>query len=200
MITIVQIPNTPISSNSYLIYNKDSSSCIIVDPGTYDDTNNLSLFLKANNLNLNYVVLTHEHFDHIAGLINLMEHWNFEILCSENTALALKDPKKNLSTFNDQMNPVIINQEPTVLDDNEKLTILGTKFQFLLSPGHSPGSMCFLFDQYFFSGDTLLNQQKIRLNLPGSDKNQYKLSLEKINGYLKHGMRVYPGHGDSFIY
>ena len=199
-ISIQKVFNSPISSNCYLIYNKDSTSCILVDPGTYDNTNHLSHFLKANNLNLNYVILTHEHFDHIAGVISLQEKYQFELCCSKNTEVALTDPKRNLSAFNDQMNPVIINHEPTVLGGNEELILLGTKFHFLLTPGHSPGSLCFLFEQNFFSGDTLLNQQKARLNLPGSDKNQYKLSMQKINQFLKPGMTVYPGHGEPFIY
>lgn len=200
MLTIDQIPNSPISSNSYLIYTKESSSCIIIDPGTFDGKANLNLFLKKNDLNVKYVILTHEHFDHIAGVISLQEKYQFELCCSKNTAVALTDPKRNLSAFNDQMNPVIINHEPTVLGDNEELILLGTKFHFLLTPGHSPGSLCFLFEQNFFSGDTLLNQQKARLNLPGSDKHQYKLSIQKINQFLKPGLTVYPGHGESFIY
>jgi glyoxylase-like metal-dependent hydrolase (beta-lactamase superfamily II) len=144
--------------------------------------------------------LTHEHFDHIAGVISIQNKHHFELFCSKNTAEALTEPRKNLSAFNDQMNPVIINQVPTILADNEEVILLGSKFHFLITPGHSPGSLCFLFDQYFFSGDTLLKQQKTRLNLPGSDKEQYKLSLEKINKLLTKGVKIYPGHGESFIY
>jgi len=200
LINIVQIPNSPISSNSYLVYDLDFSLCIIIDPGTFDDTDFLNIFLKDTCLSVEYVIITHEHFDHIAGVINLQKNYQFDLICSKDTAIGLTDPKRNLSAYNDQMNPLIITQKPTILSDGDVLNLLGSKFRFINTPGHSPGSMCFLFDQHFFSGDTLLNQQKTRLNLPGSDKNQYKLSLEKINLYLKHGMRVYPGHGDSFIY
>ena len=200
MITIVQIPNSPISSNSYLVYDIDSSSCIIIDPGTFDETNVLTIFLEDNGLNVKYVILTHEHFDHIAGVINLQKNFQFDLICSKYTAIGLTDPKRNLSAFSDQIKPIIITQKPTILNNSDLISLLGLKFQFFNTPGHSAGSMCFLFDQHFFSGDTLLNELKTRLNLPGSDKNQYKLSLEKINHFLKHGMRVYPGHGDSFIY
>lgn len=192
--------NTPISSNCYLIVDKTSKICVIIDPGSHDYNNELEAFIQQNNLSISNVILTHEHFDHFAGLLNLLKHRSFEILCSENTALALKDPKKNLSAFNDQMKPITINQTPTVLDDNEKLTLLGKTFHFLLTPGHSPGSICFICNNSFFSGDTILNQQKIRLNLPGSNKEEYKLSIEKIKKHLKSGMTIYPGHGNSFIY
>lgn len=178
----------------------DSASCIIIDPGTFDKVDDLNVFVRDNSLSVDQVVLTHEHFDHIAGLINLLEHWDFEILCSENTAEALRDPKKNLSAFNDQMRPIIINKKPTILNDFEERTLLGKKFQFILTPGHSPGSLCFLFKQNFFSGDTILNQQKTRLNLPGSNKEEYTLSIEKIKKRLKSGMTIHPGHGNSFMY
>lgn len=200
MIKIIQFLNSPITSNSYLLHAHDSASCTIIDPGTFDNVNDLNIYVRDNNLTIEQVVLTHEHFDHITGLISLLEHYDFEILCSEYTAEALIDPKKNLSAFNDQMKPIIINKKPNILNDNEERTLLGKRFHFFLTPGHSPGSLCFVHDSYFFSGDTVLNHQKTRLNLPGSNKEEYKLSVEKIKKHLKSGMIIYPGHGDSFMY
>ena len=200
MLKIVQIPNSPISSNSYLVYDIDLSSCIVIDPGTIDETNHLNNFLNDTGLIVEYVIITHEHFDHFAGVTSLQKNYQFDLICSKDTAIGLSDPKRNLSAYNDQMNPLIISQKPMILSDGDALNLLGSQFRFINTPGHSPGSMCFLFDKHFFSGDTLLNEQKTRLNLPGSDKNQYNLSLKKINHYLKQGMRVYPGHGETFIY
>jgi glyoxylase-like metal-dependent hydrolase (beta-lactamase superfamily II) len=183
-----------------LIIDRKTSSCILIDPGSFNGNDKLETFIQSNNLKINYVIITHEHFDHIAGVNALMSTFEFELICSELTAKALIDTKMNLSAFNDQLEPVVILHVPKIIHNGDELLFANKTLRFFYTPGHSPGSMCITFDDCFFSGDTLLQIHKPRLNLPGSNKDQYKITLEKLKIILKDGMCIYPGHGDTYFY
>lgn len=201
MISVIRILNPPINSNTYLLTDALSMSSIIIDPGSLDANIKIERFVNANKLKIKFVLLTHEHFDHIAGVNDLSEKYHFTLLCSSLTAKALLDARKNLSAFADDIvEPIIINSAPEIVGDEEIIPFGDNSICFISSPGHSPGSMCVITDNYFFSGDTILPNYKTRLNLPGSNREQYRFSIKKISRFLKQGMTIYPGHGESFIY
>lgn len=200
MIEIKRLINSPIPSNCYLIIDKDASCCIIIDPGSLDGNSNLERFINDNKLTIKFVILTHEHFDHIGGVNTLQSSFQFDLLCSLEAAKALTDSKKNLSAYNDQMESVNVNITPVIAKENEEIYFAGNNMKFHYTPGHSPGSMCFSYGNHFFSGDTLLHNQKARLNLPGGDKRQYEATLEKLKTVLFRGMLVNPGHGNAFTF
>lgn len=200
MNTILRFINSPISSNSFLIKDINTQLCIIIDPGSCNYNSELQEFIKLNKLSISFVILTHEHFDHIAGVNSLLLDFKFELLCSKATAKALTDTKLNLSEFNDLIEPVYISKNPKIVNDRDEINFGGEKILFYHTPGHSQGSMCITFSKNFFSGDTILKNFKTRLNLPGSNKIQYNSSIERIKPVLIEGMNIYPGHGEPFIY
>ena len=83
MLQVKQIINTPIDSNCFVIYDKEKGdNCIIVDPGS-EDNSHLYELLKSEELNPQYIVLTHEHFDHCWGVNQLVEKYHLPIVCSQ---------------------------------------------------------------------------------------------------------------------
>jgi glyoxylase-like metal-dependent hydrolase (beta-lactamase superfamily II) len=198
LLDIYKIVNSPIPSNCFLIIDKATRCCIVVDPGSFNDNDNLITYIIKNNLSVSYVILTHEHFDHIAGVDKLYSKFQFELICNRETAIGIANSKKNLSAFNDQMLPVEINITPSIVKDTEHMVFAGNTLTFYDTPGHSPGSMCFSIDQYFFSGDTFLFEHKTRLNLPGSNKKQYIETQIRLRQIIKTGMHIFPGHGICF--
>ena len=90
--------NQPIDSNCYVIYEEDYRSCIIIDPGTNGSTEVIK-FIDSKKLIPDYVILTHEHFDHIWGVNALVEFADPLIIASQYCANMVKDEKKNLSLF-----------------------------------------------------------------------------------------------------
>lgn len=199
MISIHKIVNSPITSNCYIIANLNNKSCFVVDPGSIDDELLIN-YLYSNRLIVTGVILTHEHFGHISGVNRLSSKFQFQLICSKEAALGLINSKMNLSAFDDQIQPVVINIIPRIVKDNEQMIFGNNKLSFYYTPGHSAGSMCFRIGNYFFTGDTLLHNQKTRLNLPGSNKNEYADSVKKLNFLIEPFMQIYPGHGDCFIY
>ncbi len=200
MIALHKLVNSPITSNCYILIHKETKSCLVIDPGTYDNNDHLLSFITKNNLTVSQVILTHEHFDHLAGIDKLYSEFQFELICSIETAKGISNSKKNLSAFNDQMLPIEIKKTPLIVEDTDNMFFANNKLTFYYTPGHSTGSMCFTYNQYFFSGDTLLYEQKTRLNLPGSNKKQFQETLIRLKQIAKPGMQICPGHGISFTF
>jgi len=200
LIKVHRIVNSPITSNCYVISSLEmGSSCIVVDPGS-NDNQLLIDYINSNCLIVKDVILTHEHFDHIAGVIDLHSKYKLELICSIETAKGIGNSKKNLSAFNDQIRPVEIQIIPSIVKDNEQIIFGNSKLCFYNTPGHSTGSMCFSIDNYFFTGDTLLYNRKTRLNLPGSNKEHFAETIKKLIHVMKPGMQVCPGHGHYFVH
>jgi len=199
LINVQRIVNLPITSNCFVITSEDSFSCIVVDPGSLENQSLIN-YLDANNLSVSKVILTHEHFDHIGGVINLYSKFEFQLLCSLKTAVGIADNRINLSYYHDQIQPIEIFITPKIVNDNDELIFGGNPLTFYLTPGHSAGSTCFNIGNYFFTGDTILDNKKTRLNLPGSSKKYFAETKIKLDNLLKFDMRICPGHGDCFIY
>lgn len=194
---IERFVNQILDSNCYLIRQQNCQNIIVVDPG---DTN-LSKLIKSmeiNNLRVQYVIFTHEHYDHIAGGKLLKDKFDCIFIGSEECAEAVVNPKKNLSIFyNDQpyVSPVI---DITIEKMNFLLIWNSYDIKFFKTPGHSKGSISFRINNHFFTGDTLIKDIKTITNLPGGNKHTLEKSLELIRNNCDKDTLVLPGHKDSF--
>lgn len=192
-----KIINNPISSNCFVVTSSVSNKCIIVDPGTKDNWELLRL-LKKNNLHPELVILTHEHFDHCIGVNMLTEIYSIKLICSQVASSRIANSKTNFSSYYDEVESFEIKHPIEVIKDESSYIFEENIIHFYETPGHSPGSMCFRIGCSFFTGDTLLNNMKIPLKLPGSNKEKHKISVEKLENIIIPGMIIYPGHGESF--
>lgn len=171
----------------YLIENK--GEIILIDAGEYSEK--ISSYLESKNLKLDKILLTHAHFDHIAGLVHLKEKYpEVKIYSSPEEIKYLADPKLNLaSTFNSDYY-----YDKEVLS-TEELSIENLKIRHI--SGHSLNSTVYIFvdAKTVFSGDTLFKNSIGRSDF--LDGNQEKL----LSGIKQHLLsldddyRVYPGHG-----
>ena len=193
-----QIKNIFFNSNTFIIENKHKK-IIVIDPGNPDVQPLISLINK-NEWSIEGVVLTHEHADHIAGLPGLCKFKKFPVYCSQITAVNIGNSKNNFSKYIDEIKTFELDVFTQVLCDNESFTIGAMEFLFMETPGHSPGGACIFTSDAVFTGDTILNQMKVPLNFPHSNKKQYDISLIKIKKQLKPGMTIFPGHGEPFKY
>jgi hydroxyacylglutathione hydrolase len=196
---ITIIKNKPIQSNCYVLWFSAGKKCIVIDPGTIDNAQLLK-FLNDNNLALDKVILTHEHLDHCAGVNALHREMPFTLVCSKAASTGISCSKSNFSEYFDNIESFEITLPAHVVTEEQTLVLGSEIISFIETPGHSPGSMCILIGQNLFTGDTLLNNTKTPLKLPGSNKKQHSLSLEKLQDYLTPGMSIYPGHDEPYIY
>lgn len=193
--TIYRIKNDTFDSNCYVLSNSLNNHVIVIDPGSQDNTELLK-YIKKNSLIIDFVILTHEHFDHIMGCNNLREYYDFKLVCSEKCSKAIINPRKNLSMYFG--NPYInVRADMLVEDINLKLDWYNFKIVFMTTPGHSKGSICFMVDSAIFTGDTLLHNKYRTRRLPGTDKIKLNESVAKLKDIIKNRI-IYPGHGDCF--
>jgi hydroxyacylglutathione hydrolase len=190
--------NNPVPSNCYILYDILEPTCIILDPGT-KDISELIFFLSSNLLTPLYIILTHEHFDHIAGVNSLIEKYACKVISTEACSSNITNPKRNFSLFYDQQG---FSCQPANIQLGEKYSTLAWNdniIELLATPGHSEGGLCIAINGLLFTGDTLLKNYKTVVKLPGGSKEKLIHSFEELKYRYDGITNVYPGHGDNFL-
>ena len=150
---------------------------------------------------LDYIILTHEHTDHNWGVNSLREHFpDCKLVCSEQCNKYVK--KTNRAYFllyydDPDYRYEIAPADILICNQEDAISWNGHDIQFILTPGHSYGSMCIDIDGMLFTGDTIM---PFKPYFNGRDSNQedWKVSIEIINATYSEDSVIYPGHGDSF--
>lgn len=186
---IKRLPLESISINCYLI--STEKAAIVIDPGFY--SSEAQEFLKENASKEKLVLLTHCHFDHIAGAKALREETGVKIAIHQKDAEGLFDPVVNVSSrFGITLAPF----KADIIFQNEKIFSLGnTEIEILLTPGHTKGSVCYILEDIIFSGDTLFAGAVGRTDVPGGDFKTLMNSLALIKGKKDREYVVLSGHG-----
>lgn len=199
MLTIHQIINKPVPSNCFVLYDKAvGCECIVVDPGSKHNEE-LFAFLDEEGLVPQYIVLTHEHFDHCWGVNELVAKYEIPIVCSVLCAECIQYEKRNCSVFYDNNERFVITSKTISIESiDEVLPFDGTELRFFQTPGHTNASVCFTVNKYLFTGDTLIEDLRTVTKLPTGSVNKLKESIDTLARLKGQGFIVYTGHGDSF--
>jgi len=196
-IHVKKILNSPIDSNSFVVFSTENKCCFILDPGTKESEELIS-FLNQYELQPEFIFLTHEHFDHIWGLEKLRNMFSLKVISSEICSDNLTDNKKNLSVFYDQKGFTCNRSDILITEEYIEINWVNGTIEVLATPGHSEGSVCIAIDNLLFTGDTLLKNNRCNTKLPGGDKVKLLDSYERIFLRYSSDMIVLPGHDKSF--
>src|SRR5690625_90353 len=180
-----------LGTNCYIVY--DEHNALIVDPG--GDPEKVIVFLESQNVKPQAILLTHAHFDHIGGVDTLRKHFNIDVYLHENEADWLEEPSLNRSTAFTRKE--IKTERPDHFLEPGKMNLSTFKFDVIHTPGHSPGSVSFIFtdEAFIISGDVLFQQGIGRTDLPGGSMEQLEKSIRQSLYSLEDTFIVYPGHG-----
>lgn len=199
MLAVQSFVNNPVTSNCFLLYDKENGKdCIIVDPGSRRE-DELFAFITKADLHPTHIILTHEHFDHCWGVNQLVAKYHIPIVSSELCAEAIKYEKRNCSVFYDNKEAFTIECETMSVEAFGMLmNFYDDSICFHHTPGHTEASISFVVGSYLFTGDTLIKDERTVTKLPTGSKERLKLSLDWLVGMQDKGYKVLPGHGECF--
>lgn len=184
-------PLGPLQTNCFMLSHQDRA--VVVDPG--GDPASVVDMLKAENLSLTHILVTHFHFDHIYGNAALAKATGAPILASPDGApvLATETGAGGFMGF-----PRVEDFDYDPIEPG-KTEFLGLECQILATPGHAPGSLSFYFPQAkaVFSGDLIFERSIGRTDFYGGDMNLLLTSVRKEIFTLPPETVIYPGHGDA---
>lgn len=193
MIDIKVITSSSIGTNMYLLTDKATGKQAIVDCPPIR-TRQID-FLKENVPNgLEYILLTHGHFDHILGLGDVLENFGGKTVIHAADADCLHDREKALCRW-EPAKKLEYYADITVAEGDE-ITLGESVFKVLHTPGHTEGCVCYLYGDILFSGDTLFKETCGRVDFPGGDARKMQASLSRLAS-LAQDLRVFPGHNEA---
>ena len=183
-----------LAANCYLLTSGTAPGhALLIDPG--GEPEKILAALKERDLTLDAILLTHGHFDHIAAVDPLASALGAPLLCPQKDKRALCDPHINLSAHFTR-EPLYIETVPArLLKEWDQIPLGGERLTVLETPGHTPGSVCFMTEGALFTGDTLFAGGSGRTDLPGGDPAALRASLARLLSLCD--LSVHPGHGES---
>lgn len=179
----------PIDNNNYLIIDEQSKEAALVDcsEGINDE---IKSALSEFDAKLKYILLTHGHFDHVAGIRN---NPDVKVFMHENDMGWLNKVNQYLPMFG--MSEITIPRVDVFIKDGDVIKLGETEIKVIHTPGHTQGGVCYLADGKLFSGDTIFREAVGRCDLEGGNFDQIVESIENKIFTLPPETVIYPGHG-----
>ncbi|MEO6069025.1 MAG: MBL fold metallo-hydrolase [Chitinophagaceae bacterium] len=198
MLHIQSFTFNPVQENTYILYN-DANECCIIDPGCYfpEEEQAIKDFVVAKGLKPVSLLNTHCHLDHIFGNHFINKTYGLELYLHPLEKQVLDHGPASGQAWG----LPFVNYDGQLhhLEEGDVIKIGNEELEVLLTPGHSPGSVCFYSREHKFliGGDVLFNGSVGRTDLPGGNFKTLEQSIKTKLYILPADVIVYPGHGDT---
>ncbi|MBE6940487.1 MAG: MBL fold metallo-hydrolase [Ruminococcaceae bacterium] len=174
----------PLMTNCYLLADEEAHVCCVIDPG--DEPERIEQMILHSGCQLQYVLLTHGHYDHFTGLAGLLEnHPGLPVYI--HPADISDDGRADLAF------PRLPEENQRYYQEGDTLTLGNLTISVLETPGHTQGSVCLMVEDVIFAGDTLFRCSCGRTDFPGGSLRSMFRSLARL-ARLEGNYTVYPGH------
>lgn len=179
--------------NCYLVRRRDTNSAVIIDPGLQVD--DVVREVERERLTVVHILLSHGHIDHVAGVPQLQLRTGAPVAMHPDDRAILDWSRFAQMPFLPHgFQPFELQTE---LHDASIVGFEDLELRVLHTPGHSQGSVCFLFGLDCFAGDTLFQRSIGRTDLPGGDSRKIVTSIRSVLYALPLRTVVHPGHGPA---
>ncbi|MDH3328873.1 MAG: MBL fold metallo-hydrolase [Desulfobulbaceae bacterium] len=190
-VNIIQTVTGGYQVNTYLVFCPESREGVIIDPG--GDAKKILRIIQENKIRVKYILNTHGHADHILANRELKNslHVPVAMHAADDTYFTRPDIKK---LSDRELGLSAPGKADIQLNDGDRLKIGGIDILVIHTPGHTPGSACFLVDGNLFSGDTLFVGDVGRTDLTGGSLDTLLQSIRDKIIVLAGDTTVWPGH------
>ena len=181
----------PLQVNTYFAYDENTKKGFIVDPGGYDSR--ITDEIKGCEVELEYIILTHGHGDHIGGVEQFkLDFPNAQIIAHEAEKEMLQNA--NLNSSLEIFRKAITVEADKYVRDKESLKVGDMELTFIFTPGHTKGGMCISVDNVIFTGDTIFRFSIGRTDFYGGDFRTLMNSIKDRLFYFPDDTVLLPGH------
>lgn len=183
----------PFQENCYIVGDESTGGGILVDPG--DEAARISLAVEQTQVEIEKIVITHAHIDHVGAVADLVDEYACPVLMHAEAEPMLKQLPTQAMMMGLRFGKV-----PTVdgyIEDEEVIEVGGLRLRALYTPGHAPGHLAFYEENegIVLSGDALFAGSVGRVDLPGGSMEVLMKSIQERLLTLPDDTVVYSGHG-----
>lgn len=184
----------PLGTNCYLVWDKETRKAGIIDPG--GNKEQIASCVTDLGLDVEWVLLTHGHFDHVFYAGDLAREYEARIGMHAADVSQLTENLGIAEMFYDLSSYVDVTASD-FLDDGAVVNLGSSQIQVRHTPGHSQGGLCFITDAGVFCGDTIFAGSIGRTDFPGGSHSQLIDSIKTQILTMPDDTLLYPGHGPS---
>lgn len=180
-----------LENNVYLVMDEKTKKAVLIDATAMSPE--IVQTVKELGAKVQYILLTHGHFDHVMGVNALKKALNTEAVIHKDD-LAISDNVNEFTRLFGLPDGEVPKYE-LYINDEDVITVGDMKIKVIHTPGHTEGGVCYLIDDTMFSGDTLFKESVGRTDLFGGSFEKLSDSIKNKLFKLKNDIKVYPGHG-----
>ena len=182
-----------LQTNCYLAVSAPGPEAVVIDPGAQGGR--ILKEIEKANLKIEYILLTHGHFDHTRGLKEVRRALNVPVLAHEKEAEFMKVKAAERARYE----PGVRSPMFLTLREGDEIAFGPERLKALHTPGHTPGGACYLAagGDICFTGDTLFSDGVGRTDFAGGDARALDGAIRTKLLTLPDATRIYPGHGPA---
>jgi hydroxyacylglutathione hydrolase len=195
MLQIRQLALGPLQTNCYIVGCEETHVAAVIDPGWEGKA--IVATAEDDGWQISHILLTHSHFDHVAGLQEVKDATGAPIHIHPDAVDMMSNTTMSAAFFG--MRVPAPPPPDHLLEDGQIIEVGRLRLHTLLAPGHAPGHVCFHLPEYrvLFDGDVLFNGGIGRTDLPEGDHETLIDSIRTVLLPLPDDTRVFSGHGPA---
>ncbi len=185
----------PFAMNAYLLWDEHTRAGVLIDPG--DEIDRIAEEVEAHAVQLQRIVLTHAHLDHVLHCRAAQERFDLPVYLHREDLPLLQNIGRQAEMLGFSLGEVSPPQVAGYLTEGDTLTLGRIQLKVLHGPGHSPGSLMLIGDKLAVVGDVLFRGSIGRTDLPGGSYATLMKTITEKLLVLENEVVVLPGHGET---